>query len=100
MNLKRQIRATPISYDLAVFQPSADSAQRPRSLNFAPGSSLMSACIVAAQIVMVPMAMLVGAKADAWGRKPLFLLGLLILPIRGVLYTLSDNAYWLVAVQL
>ena len=30
------------------------------------GTSLMSACIVAAQIVMVPMAILVGAKADAW----------------------------------
>ncbi|MEA2946599.1 MAG: hypothetical protein QOI40_1929 [Alphaproteobacteria bacterium] len=64
------------------------------------GTSLMSACIVAAQIVMVPMALLVGAKADSWGRKPLFLAGLLILPIRGVLYTLSDNPAWLVAVQL
>jgi MFS family permease len=64
------------------------------------GTSLMSACIVAAQIVMVPMAMLVGRKADAWGRKPLFLAGFLILPIRGVLYTLSDNPYWLVGVQL
>ena len=64
------------------------------------GTSLMSACIVAAQIVMVPMALLVGAKADRWGRKPLFLAGLAILPIRGVLYTLSDNAWWLVGVQL
>jgi MFS family permease len=64
------------------------------------GTSLMSACIVAAQIVMVPMAMLVGAKADAWGRKPLFLLALLVLTIRGCLYPLSDNAYWLVGVQL
>jgi MFS family permease len=64
------------------------------------GTSLMSACIVAAQIVMVPIAMLVGAKADRWGRKPLFLSGLLILPIRGVLYTFSDNPYWLVGVQL
>ena len=64
------------------------------------GTSLMSACIIAAQIVMVPMAMLVGAKADAWGRKPLFLIGLLILPIRGMLYTLSDDPYWLVGVQL
>jgi MFS family permease len=64
------------------------------------GTTLISACIVAAQIVMVPMAMLVGAKADAWGRKPLFLAGLAILPIRGVLYTLSDNPYWLVGVQL
>jgi MFS family permease len=64
------------------------------------GTSLMSACIVAAQIVMVPMAMLVGAKADAWGCKPLFLVALLILTIRGCLYPLSDNAYWLVGVQL
>jgi MFS family permease len=64
------------------------------------GTSLMSACIVAAQIVMVPMAMLVGAKADIWGRKPLFGIGLLILPLRGVLYTFSDNPYWLVGVQL
>jgi MFS family permease len=64
------------------------------------GTSLMSACIVAAQIVMVPMAMLVGAKADAWGRKPLFLIALLILTIRGCLYPLSDNPYWLVGVQL
>jgi MFS family permease len=64
------------------------------------GTSLMSACIVAAQIVMVPMAMLVGAKADLWGRKPLFIAALLILPIRGALYPLSDNAYWLVGVQL
>jgi MFS family permease len=64
------------------------------------GTSLMSACIVAAQIVMVPMALLVGAKADRWGRKPLFLAGFLILPVRGVLYTLSDDRFWLVGVQL
>jgi MFS family permease len=64
------------------------------------GTSLMSACIVAAQIVMVPMALLVGAKADRWGRKPLFLVALLILPVRGALYTLSDNPFWLVGVQL
>jgi MFS family permease len=64
------------------------------------GTSLMSACIVAAQLVMVPMALLVGARADHWGRKPLFLAAFLILPVRGVLYTLSDNAYWLVGVQL
>jgi MFS family permease len=64
------------------------------------GTTLMSACIVAAQVVMVPMAMLVGARADRWGRKPLFLIAFLILPLRGCLYTLSDNQFWLVAVQL
>lgn len=40
----------------------------------------MSACIIAAQIVMAPMAMLVGARADAWGHKRSFLAALLILP--------------------
>jgi len=63
------------------------------------GTTLMSACIVAAQIVMVPMAMLVGARADRWGRKPLFLAAFLILPLRGCLYTVSDSQFWLVAVQ-
>jgi MFS family permease len=64
------------------------------------GTSLMSACIAAAQIVMVPVAMLVGARADRWGHKQFFLAALAILPIRGALYTLSDNAAWLVGVQL
>ncbi|QDF38596.1 MFS transporter [Bradyrhizobium symbiodeficiens] len=64
------------------------------------GTSLMSACIVAAQLVMVPFAVLVGAKADTWGHKRFFLAALLILPIRGALYTLSDNPFWLVGVQL
>jgi predicted MFS family arabinose efflux permease len=64
------------------------------------GTTLMSACIVAAQIVMVPMAMLVGARADRWGHKRFFLAALLILPIRGALYTLSDDKAWLVGVQL
>jgi MFS family permease len=64
------------------------------------GTTLMSACIVAAQIIMVPMAMLVGAKADTWGHKRFFLAALLVLPIRGALYTLSDDKAWLVGVQL
>ncbi len=64
------------------------------------GTSLMSFCIVAAQLVMVPMAMLVGGRADRWGRKPLLLAAFLVLPLRGFLYTLSDNSAWLVGVQL
>jgi len=64
------------------------------------GTSLMSACILAAQIVMVPIALLVGAKADAWGHKRFFLAALLILPLRGMLYTFSDSPAWLVGAQL
>jgi MFS family permease len=61
---------------------------------------MMSTCIVAAQAVMLPIALLVGYKADTWGRKPLFLAGFAILPIRAVLYTLSDNSVWLIGVQV
>jgi MFS family permease len=64
------------------------------------GTAAMSLCILAAQLVMVPMAILVARKADSWGRKPLFLVGFLILPIRGALYTFSNDPTWLVGVQL
>ena len=63
-------------------------------------TAMMSACIIAAQAVMLPIALLVGSKADVWGRKPLFLAGFAILPIRAVLYTLSDNSFWLIGVQI
>jgi MFS family permease len=60
----------------------------------------MAACIITAQIVMVPMAILVGRKADSWGRKPIFLAGFAVLPIRGVLYTLTQNPFALVSIQI
>lgn len=75
-------------------------SQKLAQANLQMATPLTSACIVAAQLVMVPAALLVGAKADLWGRKPLLLAGFLILPLRGVLYTLSDDPYWLVAVQM
>ena len=63
-------------------------------------TAMMSACIIAAQLVMLPIALLVGRTADSWGRKPLFLVGFAVLPVRAVLYTLSDNSFWLIGVQL
>jgi MFS family permease len=48
---------------------------------------------------MVPMASPVGYKADILGRKRLFLAGLAILSLRGFLYPLSDDRFWLFAVQ-
>ena len=62
-------------------------------------TSLIAVCIVAAQCVMVPVAVLVGAKADTIGRKPIFLAAFGFLALRGVLYTVSDSPFWLVAVQ-
>jgi MFS family permease len=64
------------------------------------GTTLMSACIVAAQLVMVPVALIVGGKADSWGRKPIFATALGVLALRGALYPLSDTTAWLLSVQL
>ena len=63
-------------------------------------ASFMSACIIAAQLVMIPVALLSSRLAVSWGRKPVFLIGFAILPIRGVLYTLTHNPYALVGIQL
>jgi MFS family permease len=64
------------------------------------GTAMMSSCIIAAQVIMLPIALFVGWTADTWGRKPLLLIGFGILPVRAALYTISDDATWLIAVQL
>jgi MFS family permease len=60
----------------------------------------MSAAIIAAQLVMVPVALAASRFAESWGRKPTFLVGFAVLPIRGVLYTLGHDPAYLIAVQL
>jgi MFS family permease len=60
----------------------------------------MAAAIVAAQMVMIPVAQLSSRLAESWGRKPTFLIGFAVLPVRGVLYTICADPRYLVAVQL
>lgn len=61
---------------------------------------MMSACVIGAQAVMLPVALWAGKRADAWGRKTVFLIAFVMLPVRGFLYTLSDDRFWLLGVQL
>lgn len=70
--------------------------QQGKGLN---GTVYMSACIIVAQLVMVASANLAGRFAEG-GRKPIFLVCFGVLPIRGVLYTLSHNPFFLVSVQI
>jgi MFS family permease len=65
----------------------------------AAATALLSAAIVTAQLVSVPAALLVGARADRWGRRPLLLAGFAALPLRGLLYAASDHPGWLAAAQ-
>ncbi len=63
-------------------------------------TAMMSSCIIAAQLIMLPVALAVGRTADRVGRKPILLIGFAVLPVRALLYTLSDSAPWLIGVQL
>ena len=63
-------------------------------------TAMMSSCIIAAQLIMLPVALAVGRTADRIGRKPILLIGFAVLPVRALLYTVSDSAPWLIAVQL
>jgi MFS family permease len=60
----------------------------------------MSACVVTTQFVIALIASWSGRKAGTWGRKPLLLIAFSVLPIRGVLYTLTLNPRALVAIQI
>jgi len=60
----------------------------------------MSACVITTQVVITLLATWSGAKAGTWGRKPLLLIAFIVLPIRGVLYTMTDNVTALVAIQV
>ena len=61
----------------------------------------LSACIIAAQLVMVGVAWGVGrASARGWGRKPIFLLAYALLPIRGVLFSVATSPGAVVGIQV
>jgi MFS family permease len=74
--------------------------QKLASANPSLATAMMSFCIIAAQLVMLPVAVLSGKRADQWGRKPILLAAFAVLPIRAILYTLSDNTEWLITVQV
>ncbi len=60
----------------------------------------MSACVITTQLVVTLLASWSGIKARQWGRKPLLLMAFGVLPLRGILYTVTDTASWLVAIQV
>ena len=60
----------------------------------------MSACIIVTQCVIAVSAASVGRLAGSVGRKPLLLLGFGVLPVRGVLYSLTHVTGALIAIQL
>jgi predicted MFS family arabinose efflux permease len=61
---------------------------------------MIAACIVGPQLLVAVFSPWVGRKAQAWGRRPLLLVGFAALPIRGILFATVTDPYLLVGVQL
>jgi predicted MFS family arabinose efflux permease len=63
-------------------------------------SVLTSACILIAQAVTIPVAMIVGLKADEWGLKVLLTGACVALALRGAVFAMADTAPVLLAAQV
>jgi MFS family permease len=64
--------------------------------------SLMTATVLTAQTVMVPVSLLAGRYGDRWGRKPVMGIAFWFLPLRILSYTLVSNpkaVVWLQALD-
>lgn len=60
----------------------------------------ISICVVIAQIVMIGIAVLVGLRCDQWGRKRFLLVGFAVLPLRGLLFSQTENPYLIMSGQI
>jgi MFS family permease len=82
----------------AAMLPIMAGAVTARSSQWAP--VLIAFCIVVPQAIVALMSPTVGARAQAWGRRPLLMIGFGALVIRGVLFATVRDPYLLVAVQI
>jgi predicted MFS family arabinose efflux permease len=68
-----------------------------------PGAdtAALSACVITAQLVMVAVATAVGwAMSRGVGRKTIFLVALAVLPVRGILFALTNSPLGVIGIQL
>ncbi|CEG58330.1 MFS transporter [Legionella fallonii] len=63
-------------------------------------SIFMAGCIVLAQIIMVVIAFLLGFIINKIGRKPIFLFAFIFLILRALLFSITENSFYLLIIQL
>jgi hypothetical protein len=63
-------------------------------------SLIVSALVVGPQIIVALLAPWVGRTANSWGRRPLLLIGLSVVPIRSTFFALTTDPALLVVIQL
>jgi MFS family permease len=62
-------------------------------------SFYVSACIIVAQCIMIPVAWLASRLTEVFGRKPLFLLCYAIVALRALLFAFGGHDWYLISVQ-
>jgi predicted MFS family arabinose efflux permease len=82
----------------AAMLPLVGSVVTMRSAQWA--TVLIAACIVVPQLLVAALSPWIGTWAQAWGRRPLLLIGFAALPIRGFLFAVVSDPTLLLAVQL
>ena len=60
----------------------------------------LSGGVIVTQLVTIPIGLAVGRWAPRLPRKPIFLVGFAVLPVRGLLYLLADSPTTLMALQM
>jgi MFS family permease len=68
--------------------------------NARSAAPFMSGCVIVTQVVITLSAAWIGKLAAVRGRKRLLLMGFGVLPLRGILYTLTHAVPLLIAVQI
>lgn len=61
---------------------------------------LVAICIVLPQLIVAIFSPSVGRLAQKWGRRPLFLIGLSMLPIRGIFFAFNGDPIVIVVIQM
>lgn len=82
----------------AAMLPLIGSFVTARSSTWAP--ALIAACMITPQIMVAAMSPWVGGRAQAWGRRPLLLIGISALVFRGLLFAFVREPYFLIAIQV
>ncbi len=59
----------------------------------------VAAVVLVAQAVMIPVSLAAGWLCNRWGRKPVFAVGFVVLPLRIFLYSLTRDPRMLIALQ-
>jgi MFS family permease len=61
---------------------------------------ILAGCLVVSQATVALISPWVGRRADAWGRRPVLLIGFMAVPLHAALLAMFGGPYWIIALQL